>query len=253
MVVVLPLYHMKMKMYDVYVILLFCHLTVLHLSAGNANEHTSDCPDSFDCGSLGNISFPFTTSEHPNCGALAIQGCNNPNQTALKQVRLSSGGKLLQVTNIVGSWRWKISIIDKDYRNLLENSSCNALSYNITVPPSSPFGCFYLENNITALNCSHHKNLNLSNDFINYTGCSPFDFYFAPSSSDQNYLRSLTSSCSMVQLSVRQDSQFFKDPFGFLNPQITFQFQSSSACQRCRDRGGNCRLDSNAKLYCAMR
>lgn len=238
-------------MYDLYVILLFCHLTLLLLAAGNANGH---CPDSFDCGSLGTFSFPFTTFEYPNCGALAIKGCNNPNKTALKQVRLTNGGKLLQVTNIV-RWRWKseVTIKDNDFRNLLESSNCNALSYNITVPPSSPFGSFYLKNNITAFNCSHQKNRNISKDFINYTRCPSFDFYFAPSSSDQDYLRSLTSSCSMVQLPVRQDFQFFKDPFGFLTPQITFQFQFSNDCSQCQGRGGICRLDSHAKLYCAMR
>ncbi|BAT93796.1 hypothetical protein VIGAN_08033100 [Vigna angularis var. angularis] len=252
MVVVLLLYHTKM--YDVYVILLFCHLTVLLLAAGNANGHSSDCPDSFDCGSLGRFSFPFTTFEYPNCGALAIQGCNNPNKTALKQVQLTNGGKLLQVTNIVG-WRRKteVTIKDKDFVNLLESSNCSALSYNITVPPSSPFGSFYLKNNITAFNCSRQKNRNISKDFVNYTLCPSFDFYFAPSSSDQDNLRSLTSSCSMVQLPVRQDSQFFIGPFGFLTPQITFQFQFSNDCWRCQGSGGNCRIDSNAKLYCAMR
>ena len=251
MVAVLVFYHVKM--YLVYVIILFWQLTVLLLSAGNANGHTSDCPESFDCGSMGTISFPFTTFERHNCGVLAIHGCNNPNQTEHKHVRLTSGGKLLQVTNIRSRWRSDISVIDDDFGKLLENSDCDAFSYNITAPPSSPFGSFYLTNNITAFNCSRHKNLNHSNDIINYTRCSSFDFYFAPSSSDHDYLGSLTSSCSRAELSVRQDSQFFKDPFGFLTPQITFEFQFSNACQQCRDRRGNCRLDKNAKVYCAVR
>ncbi|CAJ1977494.1 unnamed protein product [Sphenostylis stenocarpa] len=234
---------------------LFSLLTVLLLSAGNANGHHSDCPDSFDCGSVGTISFPFTTFEHQNCGVLAIHGCNQSNQTAPKYVQLTNGGKKFQVTklNIHRSGLTDISIIDENFRKLLEHSICNALSYNITLPPSSPFGYFYLQNNVTSFNCSRQQTLNVSNNFINYTLC-PSDFYFVPSSSDDDgYLRSLTPSCSMVQLPLRQNSQFFKDQLGFLTPQITFQFVFSITCQQCHRGGGSCRPDSSGNSYCAMR
>ncbi|KHN11389.1 Putative serine/threonine-protein kinase [Glycine soja] len=238
--------------------LLFSSLPLLLLSEGNANGHRDDCPDSFDCGSIGRIHFPFTTVERHNCGVLAIRDCNDSNQTSAKHVQLTKGGKLFQVTQVNCKWWWpcSISIIDQDFRGLLENGSCKALSYNITVPPSSALGYFYVQNNISIFNCSRHlRTLNHTNGFINYTStrCPSSVFYFAPP--DSQTLRSFTSSCSMVQLPKRIDSEFFKgDPFGFLTAEITFEFMFSDDCIRCHEEGkGFCEPDSNGKIHCATR
>lgn len=246
----------QLEMSTVYVILLFSHLTAVLLSAGNANGHHDECPDSFDCGSLGRIYFPFTTVQYLNCGALAIHGCDDHNQTAVKRVQLNNGGKLFQVTQVNShqrqGWRTSISITDHDFRMLLVNGSCMAFTYNIIFPPFSAFGYFDMKNNITSFKCRHNQTVNHTNDFINYTGCPSSDFYFAPPYSDYESLRSLISSCSMVKLPVRQDSQFFKDPFGFLTAEITFEFTFSHDCIRCHEEGrGFCRPDSNGKFHCA--
>ncbi|RZB43496.1 Rust resistance kinase Lr10 [Glycine soja] len=236
--------------------LLFSSLPLLLLSEGNANGHRDDCPDSFDCGSIGKIYFPFTTVERHNCGVLAIRGCNDSGQTSAKHVQLTKGGKLFQVTQVNSQSlsTTSISIIDQDFRGLLENGSCKALSYNITVPPSSAFGYFDVQNNISIFNCSRHlRKLNHTNGFINYTStrCPSSVFYFAPP--DSQTLRSFTSSCSMVQLPKRIDSEFFKgDPFGFLTAEITFEFKFSDDCIRCYEEGkGFCEPDSNGKIHCA--
>ncbi|RZB43495.1 LEAF RUST 10 DISEASE-RESISTANCE LOCUS RECEPTOR-LIKE PROTEIN KINASE-like 2.5 [Glycine soja] len=248
----------------VYVILLISCVMVVLLSAGNANGHHDDCPDSFDCGTLGTFSFPFTTVERHNCGVLAIQGCNDPNQTSVKYVQLNNKGKPFQVTHVSSHGRRprSISIIDKEFSKLLENGSCAVFNYNITVPPSSPMGYFDLQNNISTFNCSHHQHklnhtndfINYTNDFINYTStrCPSSVFYFAPPSYDDQSLSSLISLCSMVKLPVRQDSQFIKNPFGFLNAEITFEFTFSDDCIRCSEDGRSlCRPDSNGKFHCA--
>ncbi|KAL2948094.1 hypothetical protein AAZX31_20G107200 [Glycine max] len=236
--------------------LLFSSLPMLLLSEGNANGNHDDCPDSFDCGSIGKIHFPFTTVERHNCGVLAIHGCNDSDQTSAKHVLLTKGGKLFQVTQVNSQSlsTTSISIIDQDFRGLLENGSCKALSYNIRVPPSSALGYFDVQNNISIFNCSRHlRKLNHINGFINYTStrCPSSVFYFAPP--DSQTLRSFTSSCSMVQLPKRIDSEFFKgDPFGFLTAEITFEFKFSEYCIRCSEDGrGLCRPDSNGKFHCA--
>lgn len=258
----------QLEMSTVYVILLFSHLTAVLLSAGNANGHHDECPDSFDCGSLGRIYFPFTTVQYLNCGALAIHGCDDHNQTAVKRVQLNNGGKLFQVTQVNShqrqGWRTSISITDHDFRMLLVNGSCMAFTYNIIFPPFSAFGYFDMKNNITSFKCRHNQTVNHTNDFINYTNdfinytstrCPSSVFYFAPPSYYDQSLRSLISLCSMVKLPVRQDSQFIKNPFGFLNAEITFEFQFSSECHQCynEERGDHCRLDSNGTFYCAKR
>ncbi|KAG5077485.1 hypothetical protein JHK82_056180 [Glycine max] len=153
-------------------------------------------------------------------------------------------------------------ILNIEFSKLLENGSCAVFNYNITVPPSSPMGYFDLQNNISTFNCSRHQHklnhtndfINYTNDFINYTStrCPSSVFYFAPPSYDDQSLRSLISLCSMVKLPVRQDSQFIKNPFGFLNAEITFEFTFSDDCIRCSEDGRSlCRPDSNGKFHCA--
>ncbi|KAJ1390546.1 hypothetical protein SESBI_37447 [Sesbania bispinosa] len=44
------------------------------------------CPPSFDCGNLGNIHFPFTDAEYPECGLLAIHGCNDRYPDTVKTI-----------------------------------------------------------------------------------------------------------------------------------------------------------------------
>ncbi|GAU14788.1 hypothetical protein TSUD_50000 [Trifolium subterraneum] len=60
------------------------------------NGHSVDCPNSFDCGNLGLIKYPFTTVGFPNCGVLAIQGCDDINNTASKTIQLTNGGRHFQ-------------------------------------------------------------------------------------------------------------------------------------------------------------
>ncbi|TKY50871.1 wall-associated receptor kinase 14 [Spatholobus suberectus] len=109
-----------------------------------------------------------------------------------------------------------------------------------------------MRHNITAFKCSRQHKLNHTNNFFNYTSTRcDFDFCFAPPNSDDESLSSLTSSCSMAQLPKRKDSEFFKDPFGFLTAEITFEFRFSDACRQCfEERWDLCRSDSKGKIYC---
>src|SRR4051812_18939274 len=82
--------------------LLFYHLILLLLLilTSKGSGHSDDCPVSFDCGNVGFIGYPFTKVGFPNCGALAIQGCDDPNKNAMKTIQLTKGGKPFQVTKI---------------------------------------------------------------------------------------------------------------------------------------------------------
>ncbi|XP_020210140.1 LEAF RUST 10 DISEASE-RESISTANCE LOCUS RECEPTOR-LIKE PROTEIN KINASE-like 1.1 [Cajanus cajan] len=236
-------------------VLLICCLWVVIVLGGNANGHEheyDDCPESFDCGSLGKISFPFSSVERQKCGVLAIHGCSDVKQS----VQLKNGGKHFKVTRVNSYSQWRrtsISMIDEDFLKLVQNDSCEALSYNISVPPSSPLGYFDVKNNVTVFECSKQKKVKDTDNFIKYTTCSS-DFYFASSYSPHPSLRSLNSSCSIFQLPVIQDSQFNKNPFGFLTAEITFDFHFSLACDQCRtNQGGHCRSDSKGNIYCTRR
>ncbi|KAL2324120.1 hypothetical protein Fmac_023178 [Flemingia macrophylla] len=225
-------------------------MVVVILLGGKANghqDHHDDCPDSFHCGSIGYISFPFTTAERPECGAYAIHGCDHLNQTAWFNI----GTKHFQVNQVDLSWlHIIISVVDQDFNKLLQNDSCKALSYEISVPPSSPFGYFYVKNNVTVFNCNRQRHPNHTNNFNNYTSCPPFDFYFVFPYSDDEFLR---TSCSRVQLPVIPSPQFTKNPFGFLTAEINFEFTFSADCKNCQHNHGHCRSDSKGNFYCARR
>ncbi|CAJ2630675.1 unnamed protein product [Trifolium pratense] len=242
---------------------LFSHLTVLLLLlvlTSKGNGHSDDCPESFDCGNLGIIKYPFTKVGFHNCGALEIGGCDDDtNRTAMKTIQLTNGGRHFQVTNIVNDWPKgnTISIIDHNFTNLLNKSACEAFRYNnINLPPSSPFGLFYLKDNITAVKCNRTKKLfiNPPHNFFKNSSCSHNDFYFGDSISDAESNNSFAS-CSSFYLPVTElGFALSGNPFPFLADEITFQFQQSYQCEQChRNRKGHCRIDSNKRVYCAAR
>ncbi|KAL5070520.1 hypothetical protein RYX36_021407 [Vicia faba] len=239
--------------------LLLSHLTLLLLPilTSKGSGHSDDCPDPFDCGYLGFIRYPFTKVGFPNCGALPIQGCDDPNKTAMKTVKLTQGGKPFQVTNIVNclSKGNSISIIDQNFTNLLMKSSCEVFTnVNITLPPSSPFGTFYLKDNITAFKCKRTQKLvtNPPNNFFKNSSCPNYDFYFGDSISDGESNRSFTS-CSLFHLPVIQlGFALSGNPYPLLAHEITYQFQPSDDCERCyRDTNGHCRAHNNGQIYCS--
>ena len=247
----------------VYVVrLLFsAHLIVLLLLVltSKGNGHSSDCPESFDCGNLGLIKFPFTTVEFPNCGALAIQGCDDLNKTAMKHVQFTKGGKLFQVTNINNN-HWygnPISIIDPNFTKLLQKNACEAFSYDITLPPPYPFGTFYMKDNITAFKCNRTQNLvtNPPNNFFHNSTCPHYDFYFGALIFDTESNHSFVSCLTFHLPVIKFGFALSGDPFRLLADEITFQFKSSDLCHQChdRDKKRHCHVHSNGKLYCPAR
>lgn len=238
--------------------LLFSHVALLLLLVvGNVNAHPDDCPDSFDCGSLGTIGYPFTKTQFLECGTLAIQGCDDLNKTAVKHVQLSSGGKLFQVRQVDSHWPYSISIVDEDFSNLiLHHNACEAFGYNnITLPPPSPSGTFYMKSNITVFKCNRSHRVDPPNNFFKNSTCPHSRFYFGPPIPDDNEsLHSSAASCSVSHLPVIEGFALSGNPFPFLTDEITIQLQSSDYCHHCyRDRKGHCRLNGNGEVYCAIR
>ncbi|XP_058760809.1 LEAF RUST 10 DISEASE-RESISTANCE LOCUS RECEPTOR-LIKE PROTEIN KINASE-like 2.4 [Vicia villosa] len=238
--------------------LLFYHLILLLLLilTSKGSGHSDDCPVSFDCGNLGFIGYPFTKVGFPNCGALAIRGCDDHNKAAVKSIQLTKGGKPFQVTKIV-NYFFKgnpISIIDQNFMNLLMKSACDVFTYvNITIPPPSPFGTLYMKDNITAFKCNRTQKLitNPPSNFFKNSSCPNYDFYFGDSISDGESNPTFTS-CSLFHLPViGLGFALSGNPYPLLAHEITYQFQLSEECIRChRDTKGHCRAHNNGQIYC---
>ena len=241
-------------MLPVYVLRFFLlsHMSVVLLWAVNVNGHHDECPDSFDCGSLGTIRFPFTKAGRQDCGALEIYDCDQ------KHAHLKFGGKRFQVTKIKPHGDNPIVyVIDDDLGKLLESGNCKAFGYNITLPPSSPLGNFSISNNITIFKCNH--SVSTPGTFFKNTSCG-YDMFFGPPDSDYVPLGSVES-CPTVHLPTIDKLPISAKPFAFLTAEIPIQFNPSNECSQCdhhdhdgrRGPSGRCFLDSKGEFYCARR
>ena len=98
----------------------------LVLAAGNQAE----CPPSFPCGYLDNISFPFTQTERPDCGLLPIRNCDDPLKH--KMIQLQKNGEWFQLVRVAQLYSSPTTPLttfqfrDTNLYHLLQNESCEA-------------------------------------------------------------------------------------------------------------------------------
>ncbi|XP_061357746.1 LEAF RUST 10 DISEASE-RESISTANCE LOCUS RECEPTOR-LIKE PROTEIN KINASE-like 1.1 isoform X2 [Gastrolobium bilobum] len=217
------------------------------------SAHDGKCPPSFECGYLGQISFPFTITQRQDCGVLAIHGCDLKDPTAPKTIQLSNTTTTTTTRfPIVTSVDSKtITIADDVLRKNLHSKSCKTFN-NYSLPPTSPLGSFYIKYNITMFRCNHSLTVTIPK-FYNYSNCSDYNiYYYIPLNTAKAPGFKLPSSlapCSTIQLPVRDQST--SDPFDFLSPQVLIQVELSDDCQKChRHQRGQCQLNNEGKFYC---
>lgn len=218
--------------------------------------HASKCPPSFNCGNLGNkIQFPFTSSDHPDCGFLVIYGCYNEEPNVPKFIKYNE--KWLEVVELN---QLSITIRDKDIHDLLLSNSCSVFSYDLPSITSSPFISYPIDNIFTIFVCDLTSNLTKPiQTYYNYVfdSCSEQIFYKKSPylESDDDYATYLmkSSSCKRIQLPIGKDTdQVMDKPFTFLSENITISPQLTPQCRTCYyvDEG-KCQLDSKGRFNCA--
>ncbi|KAK7269797.1 hypothetical protein RIF29_22533 [Crotalaria pallida] len=227
--------------------ILFKSLIIVSQFLPLVSAHYAKCPPSFDCGILGQIKFPFTTTQFPDCGVLAIHGCEE--QAANKSIQVSHG----RLNNVINVEDFMITVTDDDTRNLLLEKSCKAFSKNFTLP-TTPLASFYIKYNITIFRCSPSLSVTLPSSFYNYTSCSDYyNIYYGPPNTEIppgfDWPKSLAP-CSRIDFAVKDETDT-NDPFMFLSSQIQIQVQLSEDCNKClHHQRGKCHLDSQGKFYC---
>lgn len=222
--------------------LIFSQLLLLLVSAQEGK-----CPPSFDCGNLGQINFPFTVTQHPQCGILAISGCDDKDPSASKSTQL--GNTPFNVTYVAN---YMFTITNDVQRKKLQNKNCEAIN-NLTLPPISPIASFYIKYNITMFKCNHTLNVTLPESFYKYTNCTGYNVYYSlPNTMVPPGFKEPSSlaQCTMFQVGVR--ASVTGDPFDFLSPEIYIQIQLSDDCNKClRHHGGRCQLNIHGNFHCA--
>lgn len=223
--------------------LIFSQLLLLLVSA-----REEKCPSYFDCGNLRQITFPFTVTQHPQCGILAIHGCDDDkNPYASKSIQL--GNTTFNITYVDHDM---FTITDDVLRQNLKHRNCQAFN-NLTLPPISHIASFYIKYNITMFKCNHTLNVSLPESFYNYTNCARYNVYYnLPNTMEPPSFKEPSSlaQCTMFQVGVRDSVS--NDPFDFLSPEIYIQIQLSDDCNKClRHHGGRCQLNIHGNFHCA--
>ncbi|XP_027364784.1 LEAF RUST 10 DISEASE-RESISTANCE LOCUS RECEPTOR-LIKE PROTEIN KINASE-like 1.1 [Abrus precatorius] len=217
-----------------------------------ASAEDGKCPPSFDCGFLGLIKFPFTSTLRPHCGVLPIRGCEDYNAYAPKTIQLIKSSTSTSYPVLQVEPRTIVIRDDYQYKNI-RNRSCKAFSNNITLPHTSPLASFYIKYNITIFRCNHSLNIPVPKIFNKYSTCSEYNIYYGPANTEmpRGYQRpSSLAPCSTIQHAVVDKCS--DDPFQCLSGDTAIEVQLSEDCEEClAHRRGQCQLDSEGKFYCA--
>ncbi|KAL4358100.1 hypothetical protein AHAS_Ahas09G0252900 [Arachis hypogaea] len=224
---------------------------VLILGVAAATGERKECPASFNCGYVGNISFPLTTAERQECGLLAIHNCSESPQVD-RWVQLSDEGKRFVVIRVSQQNFTSIQFRDKHLYDLLQSRNCNAFRYNYTLstPPTfHHFASLYMEYNTTLYTCNHTLHVPPTKNMFSYTNCTDIDIYYGLFKHTPQIQSSLAS-CTKVLLPIKDvpDDNY---PFTCINADIIAKVILSQECTDCHyKQRGQCQVDSNSKFCC---
>lgn len=236
-------------------VLLFSCLVQLAPAAGK-------CPPLIDCGYLGNIEFPFTSTQHPDCGIWVIHGCDDYEPQAKKSIKNKE--EWFDIAKIEG---FTITIRDDKLHDILLQESCEILRHNSTFTVNTLLASSRVQHYVSLYGCNDSNTLDLqlqhyysvSNTTAickNNNGTSDIkpETETVVVVSDPNPSNSsLLKGCTMVQLPTSFQVNHLDpvDLFTFITADIAIQIQVSPDCSTCHDiHGGQCRLDNRGKFYC---
>ncbi|KAJ7943124.1 Receptor-like protein kinase [Quillaja saponaria] len=209
------------------------------------------CPPSFNCGNLGHIRFPFTSASRPECGLCVIYGCEHPD--AFTQIQLVEQGRKFPTGSITQDN--SVMIQDDILKLKLDSSNCETLRHNLSLPPSSPLVSFHIKYNITLFSCNRTLKINAPGYFKN-TSCHDYDIYYRLAGDNSTKFPSSLTGCSSCQLPLKvipySSIDASSDPFSVLAADFLIEVKLSDKCGTCYySKGGQCRVDSKGKFYCA--
>ncbi|XP_050893097.1 LEAF RUST 10 DISEASE-RESISTANCE LOCUS RECEPTOR-LIKE PROTEIN KINASE-like 2.4 [Lathyrus oleraceus] len=229
---------------------LFSFFVIIQLLLASAN-----CPPSINCGHLGQIEFPFTTPQHPNCGMLTIHGCDDPEPESTKSIQNNN-----RWFNILEIKPFTITIRDDRLRDLLQQKSCQVLTYNSMFTVNTPLVSSHLQNYVTVFGCNINSTIDLQQYYSSVSNSTSICINLDASNesivvvtdstiSNSNHLKG----CSKVELPTKYEVPRVdpEDLFYFLIADIAIEVQVSRDCASCHDLDeGQCRLDTKGQFYC---
>lgn len=128
-------------------VLLFSCLVQLAPAAGK-------CPPLIDCGYLGNIEFPFTSTQHPDCGIWVIHGCDDYEPQAKKSIKNKE--EWFDIAKIEG---FTITIRDDKLHDILLQESCEILRHNSTFTVNTLLASSRVQHYVSLYGCNDSNTL----------------------------------------------------------------------------------------------
>ena len=217
------------------------------------------CPPSLPCGYVGNVSFPFTTTGHPECGIFVIHGCDDE-AGATKSIQNNN-----RWFDIVSLNQSTITIRDNHLLDLLLWRSCEVMDYKSTFAVNSTLASSHLINSSYVLRCNHALDpKRLPPMLSNPAVCGNHTFYeLIEEIEKSDYMDSEVHSysrynnltgCSIINVPIAGPviSKGFNSLFNRSSAaDIPIQMQLSPDCSHCQSvYVGQCRTDNYGKFYC---
>ncbi|KAK4720492.1 hypothetical protein R3W88_010725 [Solanum pinnatisectum] len=240
------------------IFLISCQMVMFgSVVAQNQIQNNSSCVDEFECGNLGNVSFPFSVSSQPDCGLYTIDCDVTPNPT----IRL--GDNVYSVVRRRFSDRFQVS--DHRLEYLLARNSCETFDRSISFPNSPSISFRINERNVTLFRCNNNLDINRSmsdhyfREYLNYPKCSGFTIYYKyPSGGWEDSSDApgdIPDNCSPIQLPIRWNTSQSNDQnsslFDLLTANFAIQWSLSDDCSNCYYGRGRCLTDSNNRFHCS--
>ncbi|CAN4124855.1 unnamed protein product [Withania somnifera] len=216
-----------MDLFSWFSVFIFFHFWCFDSAQGQYTSYSS-CTKEFQCGNLGNLSYPFYKSTELDCGLVKYQA-------------LSKYGVF-------------INLKDPILGNLLESNSCKTFDRNISLPvsPSITYRIFPF---VTLFKCnssqkSTHEFFS-SKKYQSYNLCESFILYY--NKADHYYAGfQFPSSCSFIQLPVLQNSEEKTNDnglFHILTDEVVLGWTVSDECNQCHYTGGRCQTDNTTNNF----
>ncbi|KAK6281723.1 hypothetical protein POUND7_015548 [Theobroma cacao] len=184
------------------VLIVLSQFVLLHFAGAeeeNSYHHRRDCP-TFPCGKLGEIGFPYTPRDRPECGLFVVGGCEGN----IQKVQLKQGERWYQVDSI--SQAGTVTIYDEVLAKQLETKDCESLKNLSLSFPNLPYVTFQILSNLTLCKCNSPLNTSKMQEF-SYAKCKNSTIYYSqpqgmpkPPGEDQYDRLSSLCNCPIIEL-----------------------------------------------------
>ena len=211
------------------------HLVLLHSAEEEGKRENPNCRH-FQCGILGNISFPFTEIPplFPFCGLMQVECDKTPPMIHLPISVLRGWSKRqYEVLNIsYTNTAQHIRVKDHLLSDYLKSNTC--YYFDNFAFPNSPFISFKLTTpNRTLFKCNYALHITSPRNFKKMT-CRFYNIYYSPSNeASQN----LSSECSTIQLPLPVNEFSHEDELNLI-AEFDLELHISDDCSRCHGEEG---------------